>query len=136
LPKTYQDVRSDKTETNWLLIAIDGTTANLKGSGTGGLEELKSSLSEDQVLFGYLRVTSGDAESKRAKFVFISWCGDKVGALKRAKTSVQKADIKKVIKDFTIEFHAETMDEVDETEIMNRVRKAGGADYSGNLANK
>ena len=62
----------------------------VKGSGSGGLDELKGSLEDDQVNYGYLRVTSGDSESKRSKFVFISWVGEKVGPLKRAKVSVSQ----------------------------------------------
>lgn len=47
--------------------------------------------------YGYLRVVSGDSESKRSKFVFISWVGEKVGPLKRAKVSVHKASVKQII---------------------------------------
>lgn len=75
------------------------------GSGAGGVDELKGTLGDDQVQYGYLRVTSGDNESKRAKFVFISWVGEKVGPLKRAKVSVHKANIKSIIQVNTIFHH-------------------------------
>jgi hypothetical protein len=80
------------------VFGLEDKTLVMQGTGSGGLYELKNLLEDDKVQFAYLRVTSGDAESKRAKFVFISWCGEKVGALKRAKVSVQKADVKKVLK--------------------------------------
>ena len=48
----------------------------------------------DERLFGFLRVTSGDELSKRAKFVFLTWIGDGVSALKRAKVSTDKASVK------------------------------------------
>jgi len=96
---------------------------------------LKGTLEDDQVLYGYVRVVSGDSESKRAKFVFISWVGERVGALKRAKVSVHKASVKQVIQSYAIEVHAEKQEELTEDDINTRVRKAGGADYSGNLAN-
>jgi hypothetical protein len=110
-----------------LVATVEGTNVTLTSSGTGGLSELVSLLKEDQCQYGYLRVISGDSESRRAKFVFISWVGEKVGALKRAKTSVQKAEVKKVIRDFTVEVHGETLDELDESALMTKVRKAGGA---------
>lgn len=47
--------------------------------------------------FGYLRVTTGDELSKRAKFVFISWCGNEVGGLKRAKLGTDKASLKQIL---------------------------------------
>lgn len=70
----------------------------LQGKGEGGLSELAAKFVDDQAQYAYLRVVTGDQESKRTKFVFVSWCGAGVGALKRAKMSVHKADIKKVIK--------------------------------------
>ena len=70
----------------------------LQGKGSGGLSELTSEFKDDQCQYAYLRVISGDSESRRTKFVFISWCGEQVGALKRAKMSVHKASVKTVIK--------------------------------------
>lgn len=68
------------------LVGYDGPrTIVVQGKGSGGLNELLEHLTEDQCQFAYLRVISGDQESKRAKFVFISWCGEKVSPLKRVK---------------------------------------------------
>jgi len=131
----YNEVRSDANETNWALFGYEGNALVVQGKGSGGVEELKQLLAEDQCQFGYLRVISGDSESKRVKFVFISWVGERVGALKRAKVSVHKANVKTVIQSFGVEVHAEKLDELDEGELLSRVKKAGGADYSGNLAN-
>lgn len=80
-----------------VLYGYEGNKIVKVGSGAGGLDELKALLQDDQVQYGYLRVTSGDSESKRAKFVFISWVGEKVGPLKRAKVSVHKANIKNFV---------------------------------------
>jgi len=136
LKQAYEDVRSDASETSWVVYGYEGNNKIVKkASGTGTLDELKGSLEDDQVQYGYLRVTSGDSESKRAKFVFISWVGEKVGPLKRAKVSVHKAGVKSIIQSFAIEVHAEKQEELVEEDILARVRKAGGADYSGNLAN-
>jgi hypothetical protein len=77
------------------LIELDGNKVVFVGQGEGGITEMKEHLKDDKPQFGYVRVVSGDSESKRTKFVFVSWAGEKVGALKRAKMSVQKADVKK-----------------------------------------
>jgi len=136
LKATYEEVRSDANDTNWVLYGYEGNNKIVKqAAGAGGLDELKAELKEDQVQYGYLRVVSGDSESKRAKFVFISWVGERVGPLKRAKVSVHKAGVKQIIQSFAIEVHAEKQEELVEDDILSRVRKAGGADYSGNLAN-
>jgi len=133
----YDTIRKDSSQTNWVVIGFaSGTKLEVQGSGEGGVSEMATYFKDDQPMFGYLRVISGDQESKRAKFVFVSWCGGKVGALKRAKVSVQKAEVKKVFRDFAVEIHAEAVDEITEEIVMGKVRKAGGADYSGNLAAK
>jgi len=135
LAATYQEVRNDSNDTNWCLFGYEGNAIVVQGKGSGDLEELKGSLAEDQVQYGYLRVISGDSESKRAKFVFISWVGERVSPLKRAKVSVHKASVKQVIQSYAVEVHAEKPDELNPDEVLAKVRKAGGADYSGNLAN-
>jgi len=137
LAEAYTDIRKESSETNWVLFAYEGNTKIvLKGKGTGGVKEFAEQLTDTECLYGYLRVISGDAESRRTKFVFVSWCGVEVGALKRAKMSVHKADIKKIFKDYAVETHATSREELDEEVLMAKVRKAGGADYSGNKSHE
>ena len=52
---------------------------------------------DDERLFGFLRMYTGDELSKRAKFAFIAWIGQSVSALKRAKVSIDKALVKEVV---------------------------------------
>eukprot|EP01114_Cavostelium_apophysatum_P016869 TRINITY_DN488_c0_g1_i1.p2 TRINITY_DN488_c0_g1~~TRINITY_DN488_c0_g1_i1.p2 ORF type:complete len:168 (-),score=50.60 TRINITY_DN488_c0_g1_i1:132-569(-) len=133
LAEAYQEIRKDSNETNWILLGYEGNTKIvLKGKGTGGVSEMAQQLGEDEAAYGYLRIITGDNESRRTKFVFLSWCGPNVGALKRAKMSVHKADIKKILKEYAVEVHATSAEELDEESINQKVRKAGGADYSGN----
>ena len=104
-------------------------------SGTGGLDEFKGKLKDDQPAFGFLRITIGNDElvsvillypaiqhqsirspilnhnvshkqSKRAKFVLVSWCGPQVKVMRKAKLSVHIADVKSVIKNFAVEIAA------------------------------
>ena len=112
----------------------DGKALQVKASGTDGLSGLKAALDDDGVYFGFLRLISGDTESKRAKFVFMTYSGANVSVLKRARVSVHKADIKRIFKDFAIEAAYDSLDDVNEAELEARVRKAGGADYSGAVA--
>eukprot|EP01117_Protostelium_nocturnum_P018955 TRINITY_DN805_c0_g1_i1.p1 TRINITY_DN805_c0_g1~~TRINITY_DN805_c0_g1_i1.p1 ORF type:complete len:143 (-),score=48.69 TRINITY_DN805_c0_g1_i1:90-518(-) len=132
LAEAYQEVRSDQNDTQWVVYGYEGNAITVQAKGTGDLDELKTHLQDDQAQYAFLRVTSGDSESKRAKFVFISWCGEGVGALKRAKMSVHKASVKTVVKDFGIELHATSQSDLDASELAQKVKKASGADYSGN----
>ena len=75
----YDAVRSDKEETNWLLITYAGNMGNkleLSATGTGGITELASRLDNTQVAYAYVRVEyANDAESKRIKFYMVVWRG-------------------------------------------------------------
>lgn len=68
-----------------------------KGEEEEALDAAKAVLKDDECQFAYVRMITGDEESKRAKFVFISWVGEGVSPLRRAKMSVHKADIKKFV---------------------------------------
>lgn len=134
--EAVEDVVSDASETTWLILGYEGPKSNTvlvqeKGDGDA-IEAVKEHLKEDECQYCYLRVTAGDEESVRTKFIFLTWVGAKVSAIKRAKISVHKADIKKVIRYYSIELHATDMDDIDKEAIMEAITKAGGANYSFN----
>ena len=58
------------------------------------LEHLK----EDERIYGYFKVTWGDDEAKREKFIFLTWVGERVPPLKKARVSTDKAFVKQVVK--------------------------------------
>lgn len=83
---------------DWVLFEPENLT--LKSSGTGGLEEFREHLSEDQVLFGIVRFakpyTPGDASVQLSKYIFIHWVGP---AMKNnVKRSHQNARHKNVLR--------------------------------------
>ncbi|KAJ1555022.1 hypothetical protein HK405_003438, partial [Cladochytrium tenue] len=109
---------------------IDAVT--LAGKGTGGLEELKQNLKEDQAAYGFLRVIVGNDElSRRAKFVFITWIGPRVKVMRKAKISVHIADVKSVLKSFSVEIPASSLEDLDGEEVVTLVKKSMGANYDG-----
>ncbi|KAG0142113.1 hypothetical protein CROQUDRAFT_662988 [Cronartium quercuum f. sp. fusiforme G11] len=129
----YEDVRNDKTNTNWLLldyISERSDKLTLTAIGTDGLEELKSKLNPDRASFAYSRITyANDKESQRHKFILIIWIGSNVKVMRKAKLSVHTADVKNVLRQFSIEVPASSLEDLNEEEIVNRLRKAGGASY-------
>ncbi len=78
------------------MFKYDGNEITVSNSG----EEYDSFLNEfkdEERLFGFLRVFTGDELSKRAKFAFVTWIGQGVGAIKRAKVSTEKGLVKEVV---------------------------------------
>lgn len=91
----FSDIRSflspqhlDTDHNIRMVLGYDGASkVVLQQKGTGALSDAFVHLANDQAHFIYGRVTTGDEESKRTKFVFISWAGPSLSALKRAKLS-------------------------------------------------
>jgi len=129
LTQAYTDVRSDANPTSWAVFGYDGNKIVVQATGSGGYHEFKGQFQDSQCQFGFVRVNTGDNESKRAKFVFVSWVGTGVSPLKRAKVSVHKANVKEVVRDYACEVHAENHEELEESAVMDKVIKSGGANY-------
>lgn len=131
----YDKVRDDKDETNWLLIsyaAPTGDALTLTSTGSGGLTELASHLDESQAQYAYARVEyANDTESKRVKFILVIWIGESTKVMRKAKISIQSGEVRKVLHHHSITVDAREKSDLDEKDIVARLRKAGGADYNG-----
>lgn len=125
----YREVRNDKSNSDYVLLGYEGNNIVVQssGSGTNWVDELK----DNEAQFVFFRVQTGDKESKRTKFVFLTWVGEQVSVLKKAKISIHKGDVKKVIRDFACEFHCTERADLDVDKIRATVIKAGGANYNG-----
>lgn len=135
IEQAYLDVRSDKSDTNWLLLDYENDRSDklvLTQTGSGGLNELSGLLNDSRASFVYARVSfSNDKESQREKFVLVVWIGKDTKVMRKAKISVHSADIKSVLRVFSIEVAARERDDLKEDPIIVRLRKAGGASYDG-----
>ncbi|XP_053742116.1 coactosin-like protein [Synchiropus splendidus] len=124
----YNQVRDDNTDTTWAVFKYEGSTIVAAGQGTD-YQDFKKLCTDDARLFGFVRITTGDAMSKRAKFTLITWIGDKISGLQRAKISTDKALVKEIVQNFAKEFMVSDPREVDEDYIRTELKKAGGANY-------
>ncbi|KAI0403709.1 hypothetical protein F4802DRAFT_284117 [Xylaria palmicola] len=131
----YDAVRSDKDETNWLLISYAsgvGDKLRLAGTGNGGLAELAARLDDGEAQYGYARVEyANDTESRRVKFALVIWIGPGTKVMRKARVAFESAAVKKVLAHHSIQVDATDRGDLDEKEIVPRLRKAGGADYNG-----
>jgi len=125
ITEAYQSVRKEGGQHDFLVLGYDGNTRiKVDAVGSGGIDALASNLNEDACQYGYARVTYQDDETKRTKFIFLSWAGEKSSILRRGKMSIHKANIKSVIKDFALEFHVTDRDEISEKAVVAKVRAA------------
>lgn len=59
------------------------------------------------------------------------WIGSGCKVMRKAKISVHAADVKKVLRVYSIEVPAREKDDLKEDPIVVKLRKAGGASYDG-----
>ncbi|XXH00932.1 hypothetical protein Hte_007283 [Hypoxylon texense] len=131
----YDAVRSDKDATNWLLLSYAGAVGDkltLTGTGSGGLTELATKLDDSQAQYAYVRIEyANDTESKRVKFVFVVWIGEGTKVMRKARVSIESGNVKRVLGHHSISVDARDRGDLDEKDIVARLRRAGGADYNG-----
>ncbi|KAL1949230.1 hypothetical protein VTO73DRAFT_11036 [Trametes versicolor] len=135
IDEAYQDVRADKTDTNWLLLDYESDRSDklqLTSTGSGGLAELREQLDDSKASYAYVRVQyANDKESKREKFILVVWIGPNCKVMRKAKISVHAADVKTVLRVYSVEVPAREKDDLKEEPIVIKLRKAGGASYDG-----
>jgi len=127
--QAYEDVRSDTSDTQWAVFKFDESN-RLKAAGTGkDFKDFKASFSNEDRGFGYIRINTGDEMSKRAKFVFVTWVGPSVSVMKKAKMSTDKALMKDIIQNMSVELQFENHSEFSQDFFKSQVDKAAGARY-------
>mmetsp|Transcript_2936 Transcript_2936/g.9206 ORF Transcript_2936/g.9206 Transcript_2936/m.9206 type:complete len:603 (+) Transcript_2936:173-1981(+) len=124
-------VKNDHIATNWALFQYEpkSNSVGVDCQGEGGYNEFLSNLSEAKVQWGLLRVEDGDRESRRVKFVFVTWCGPSTNGIVKARSNTHKRDVVRSVGQFHIEIFAEDLGDLDMSNIQKQLKKAGGADY-------
>ena len=101
--------------------------------GTGEAEEYweqwRGLLKDTEIQFSLVRIIMGDAESRRPKFVFVTWLGTSVGVMARSRGGTHKDGIKSVVGQFHIELSTDSTDELELDMVKKALKKAMGADY-------
>jgi hypothetical protein len=135
IQEAYNDVRNDKTDTDWLVLeySVDGKSLAATQTGKDGLTGLTSALgalNDGEPCYAYLRmIVSNDELSSRSKFALITWIPESTKPMRKAKMSVQSAEVKKVMPVYAIEVNASTSEDLDEAALRVAFTKAMGARY-------
>eukprot|EP00761_Pharyngomonas_kirbyi_P003536 gb/GECH01003540.1/.p1 GENE.gb/GECH01003540.1/~~gb/GECH01003540.1/.p1 ORF type:complete len:148 (+),score=42.30 gb/GECH01003540.1/:1-444(+) len=127
----WEEVRDDKSETNWMLVGYGDKKEDivLSGKGTGGYNEFVDRLkqADGEVLYGGFRCDAVDDESIRPKFVFVSWIGPNVKPLQRARVSTHKPGVTSNLRGYHVEVSASEVDELGQDEIIKKLDSSTGA---------
>lgn len=125
----YDQVRDDTAPLDWISLGYGSSkkTLELYGSGEGGLKEFTSTLKDDEVTYGYVRVIYGD--SQRFKFVFVTYVPDGLSILTKSKANTHKPAVTQYLKYMHTDVYATTLAELDEDVIQAKLKAASGANY-------
>ncbi|CAI7867848.1 unnamed protein product [Closterium sp. NIES-53] len=108
------------------------------GTGTGDVNDMVTKCEDNNILYGLLRLVKMDdgGDSKRVKFVFITWVGESASPLKKGKVALHKKDCATLFKGFHIEkqlYEREALASL-QKDIDDTLKMAGGANYDmGNI---
>jgi len=129
IKEAYDQVRDDNSPVNWISLGYGSSKKALElyGSGEGSLEEFTSSLKDDEVTFGYVRIIYGD--SQRSKFVLISYVPDGLSILTKARATTHKPAVTQYLKYMHSDVYATTKAELAEDVIQAKLQAAAGANY-------
>ncbi|KAJ8654646.1 hypothetical protein O0I10_009697 [Lichtheimia ornata] len=125
-----QAVLSDNDATNWLVLAYDKGTNDLRlqDTGDGGLEELNDEFFDGKMQYAYTRVI--DPNTELPKYVFIAWCGSGVPETRKGFFNSHLSEVSRFFKSFHVQINARDEADVDPDLIMKRVSESSGANYS------
>lgn len=139
IAQAYEDVRSDKSETTWMVLKYESATKDslkLDQTGTGEIAEMTEALGEDEAAYAYVRMKLGNDEySERTKFVFVVWAGKGTKVMRRAKMSLQSGQVKQVIRTYAIEVQTDDKKDLEAEAVTMKLRKAMGANYDRQKTN-
>jgi len=124
-----KSVRVDSDPTNWVLItytAEKSKVLKLLATGTGGLDELKSHLSDKIVAYGLYRATEQVDESVTTKFVFCDWRGNNVNRMQKAALGTHSGAVKEMFHPYHVDILASDDSEITEELIQEKIKHASG----------
>lgn len=128
IQEAYNEVMADKNSVEWAAFTFEGSTLGVTAKGQE-FDEFKSHFGPDDRGFGYIKIMTGDEMSRRSKFVFCTWVGPNVSVMKKAKMSTDKALLKEIIQNVSVELQIDTANEFTLEHFKTEVDKAGGARY-------
>jgi len=98
-------VRDNASKTNWCLIGYeaDGLALKMIGTGEGGTAELAANLADDNICYGLVRTSEAVDKTDNVKFIFVSFIGEGVKPMRRAKVSTFKGTIAESFAPYHIE---------------------------------
>jgi len=125
-----KSVRNDKSDVDWCLFTYEDPKSQkitLKGTGNGGIEDLKKHLSNDMIGYGLVRKTDKIDDSITVKFVYIFWLGEDAPRMQKARVSTHQGAVRSFIGQFHVDISASDLSELSEQVLQDKVMDNSGS---------
>jgi len=122
-------IRDDNSGVNWVLIGYSEPSKPhliLLGKGSGGVSELKSHLSADNVAYGLVRKIERIDDTDAVKFCYIRWIGKDIPFMQRAKLGTHSGDISEFFHPYHTSLDAPELVDVTDENVMKLIQTASG----------
>jgi len=122
-------VRNDSDPTDWCLItytAPKSSTLKFHASGSGGLEELRTHLKDDVIMYGLIRTNEQIDDTVAIKFCFIDWRGENINRMQRANLGVHSGAITALFRPYHADLQCADHSELTMDIIMKKIKFVSG----------
>jgi len=122
-------VRNDNEPIDWCLVtytAPKSSTIKFHASGSGGLEELRTHLKQDVIMYGLIRVNEQIDDTVAVKFCFIDWRGENINRMQRANLGIHSGEISALFRPYHADVPCADPSELTMDIIMKKIRFASG----------
>mmetsp|Transcript_23929 Transcript_23929/g.67026 ORF Transcript_23929/g.67026 Transcript_23929/m.67026 type:complete len:169 (-) Transcript_23929:48-554(-) len=131
LRAAWKSVTSRDDDTWWCVYEMQGKDLAVKATGNDGFSGLVNQLDDNSVLWGAFLVKGvddrGSTVSVRDKFVGFTWIGESVSVLKKARVSVQKRDVFRLLDGCGMNIEIMDKESFTPKYILQVLLKSGGA---------
>eukprot|EP00794_Sanderia_malayensis_P005307 gene5307-5976_t len=130
LEKAWADLHRPDSKNDWVVFGYEGKTFDLKIVGTGedGFEEMIDDLSGGKILYAGCRVN--DPNTNLPKIVFVNWQGEGVPTNVKGTCANHLRDVNNLFRGAHVSINARSEDDLDYDDILEKVKKSSGSNYS------
>ncbi|XP_045190273.2 drebrin-like protein B isoform X2 [Mercenaria mercenaria] len=130
LLKAYNEVVADNNDIDWAVFTYEGQTTVLKlaETGEGSISDLVDDLNSSKIMYAYCKVI--DPNTSLPKYVLINWQGEAAPESMKFKCANHLRDVTHFFRGVHVTINARTEDDLDEDDILKKVSKSSGSQYS------
>ncbi|XP_071946970.1 drebrin-like protein [Antedon mediterranea] len=129
LVDAWKKVLDTESDTLWAVFGYEGKSFELKVVETGDdLDEMVDELSGSKIMYAFVSIK--DPNTSLQKYVFINWQGEGAPTTQKGTCARHVSDVAKLFRGAHVTINARTEDDVEIDELVQKVAKASGANYS------